>query len=91
MFFKLVSRLILVCTVIFLFWVTKQSPTWFVEQTVWSDRMDIPDNYSPPQTLDLDAALFYSATFLVCIIVSLYIDDFIDYLKFKRELCKASE
>jgi len=53
--------------------------------------MDIPDNYSPPQTLDLDAALFYSATFLVCIIVSLYIDDFIDYLKFKRELCKASE
>lgn len=34
MFFKLVSRLILVCTVIFLFWVTKQSPTWFMEQTV---------------------------------------------------------
>lgn len=57
----------------------------------WSDGIDITDNYNPLQTLDLGAALLYIVIFLACIIVSLYIDEFINYLKFKRELRKASE
>lgn len=91
MFHKLVSRILIVCTAIFLFWVTIQSPTWLVENITGVADWIFQESYNPSPTSYLGALLFYSVTFLACIIAALYIDEFIDYLRFKRELRKASE
>jgi len=91
MFHKLALRILIVCTTILLFWVTIQSPTWFVEKIVGVTDWIFQDKYGPPPTLDLGAALIYSVIFLACIIGALYIDEFIGSWISKRESRKSPE